>query len=51
MLVGMIQIRWKFGFANSLFLFIRTETRACVLAVCDTRLCYTIVCPLGYRTI
>ncbi|KHG27080.1 3-methyladenine dna glycosylase [Gossypium arboreum] len=51
MLVGMVHNGWQFGFANSLFLSTRAETGACVSVVYDTRLCYTVVCALGYPTI
>ncbi|KHG14467.1 Ribosome maturation factor RimP [Gossypium arboreum] len=33
------------------FLSTWVKTRACVSAVCDTRSCRTVVCPLGYPTI
>ncbi|KHG23115.1 hypothetical protein F383_30032 [Gossypium arboreum] len=41
-----VKIGWQNGFANSLFLSTLAETWACVSAVCDTRSCYTAMCPL-----
>ncbi|KHG27620.1 hypothetical protein F383_11541 [Gossypium arboreum] len=37
---------WQNSLVNSQFLSIRANTRVCVSAVCDTRSCYTVVCPL-----
>ncbi|KHG18249.1 hypothetical protein F383_23848 [Gossypium arboreum] len=49
-LVGLTQLEWQISYSNGLFLSTRAETRACVPVVYDTRLCCTVVCPLGYPT-
>ncbi|KHG05371.1 hypothetical protein F383_31146 [Gossypium arboreum] len=41
-----VQIGWKIGFTNGLFLSTQAGTRVYVSAMCDTQSCYTVVCPL-----